>query len=136
MNRPSGWPAPATARLDGREIDLLPLAREVARRHLEAHPEELERYGEAGREWGGHDNQHILNWAVGDVAGHTDLEREVRWLAGVLEAREFPLARLARDLELAAEVVRERVAGATEIARRLDGGAAFVRSTESFLTGG
>jgi len=53
----------------------------------------------------------------------------------VLEARDFPLERLARNLELAAEVVRDDVpAGADVIAKRLSSGARFIRSKESFLS--
>jgi hypothetical protein len=42
----------------------------------------------------------------------------VTWLAGVLGARDFPLDRLARDLEIAADVVRD-----AELARILLSGA-------------
>ena len=40
-------------------------------------------------------------------AASSDLEERLAWLARVLEAREFPLPRLARNLELAAAVVRD-----------------------------
>ena len=48
----------------------------------------------------------------------------------MLEARDFPLDRLARNLEIAAEVAEERV---PEVAGELAGGARFVRSRETFL---
>jgi hypothetical protein len=66
--------------------------------------------------------------------GFVDLEERLAWLARVLEAREFPLERLARNLELAAEVVRDDVPpGADVIAERLSSGARFIRSKASFL---
>lgn len=37
------------------------------------------------------------------------LERQVAWLAQVLAARGFPLEQLARNLEIAAEVLAERL---------------------------
>jgi len=106
---PSGEAPPVTARLAGEPVDLLALARETCRRYREEFPDEAGRYGEAGAEWCVHDNQHILNWAVLARAGDVDLEREIGWLARVLDAREFPLDRLVRDLEIAADVVRERL---------------------------
>ena len=65
-----------------------------------------------------HDNQHLLNWAALDVAGAVVLDEQVAWLARVLAARDFPVDRLARDLELAAAVVRAQVAGASRWPRR------------------
>lgn len=108
---PSGEPAPAVARLGHAEVDLAALAREVCRRYRSEFPDEHERYGDAGVEWCIHDNQHILNWAVLAHTGDVDLERELAWLARVLAARDFPVERLVRNLELAAEVMAERVAG-------------------------
>ena len=130
---PSGWPPPGQARLGGREIALPPLASAVSERYFERYPEDLERYGELARQWEVHDTQHLLNWAVGDVEGHVDLERQVGWLAGVLEARDFPLEHLAGNLELAAEVVEADVDGGAPVAARLRDSAARVRGTESFL---
>jgi hypothetical protein len=51
----------------------------------------------------------------------------------VLEARDFPLSRLARGLELLAQAVRDAVPGEPEVATRLDAGAAFVASRPTFL---
>jgi hypothetical protein len=79
-------------------------AGEIARRHFAEHPEELERYGEHAMAWCVHDTQYILAWA-GDP--YVDFEKEIRWLATVLSSRGYPLASLARSLEIAAEVVPE-----------------------------
>jgi hypothetical protein len=136
LEPPSGQPPPTEARLhDGPPIDLAATAREICRRYRAEFPDEAERYGDAGIAWCVHDNQHILNWAAGSVNGYVDLERELAWLARVLESREFPLDRLARDLDIAADVVHEQVGGAAgdELGRVLGGGAAFVRSKDSFL---
>jgi hypothetical protein len=113
LEPPSGEPPPAAARLAGGDpIDLVALAREVCRRYRAEFPDERERYGDAGIDWCVHDNQHILNWAVLARGGDVDLDRELAWLARVLAARAFPLDRLVRNLEIAAEVVRERLDGA------------------------
>ena len=127
---PSGHPPPRSVRTaDGEELDLEALAREVCARYRAEFPDEEERYGEAGHLWCLHDNQYLLEWAVWDAQGLADLEPQVAWLAGVLEAGEFPLDRLARDLEIAAEVIREHAhpAGALRDA------AAMVRSRPTFL---
>ena len=120
-------------RLAGADVALGPLAQAVAERYFERYPEDLERYGDVARAWEVHDTQHLLNWAIGDVEGHVDLERQVGWLAGVLEARDFPLEHLAGNLELAAETVEARLPGAPAVATRLRDAAALVRGTESFL---
>ena len=105
---PGGSPAPARFRAE---------AEEVARRHFARHPEELERYGEHAMAWCVHDNQYILDWAA---QPYVDFEKEIRWLAGVLGSRGYPLASLADDLEVAAEVV-------PDLAETLRAGAAIVR---------
>lgn len=136
LEPPSGQPPPTEARLgDGPPLDLGALAREICRRYRSEFPDERERYGDAGDKWCVHDNQHLLNWAAGSVNGYVDLEREVGWLARVLEARDFPLDRLARNLEIGADVVREQVGGARgdDLAAAMAGGGAFVRSKPSFL---
>lgn len=105
------------------------LAREICRRYQAEFPDEQERYGEAGLAWCLHDNQHILNWAIGYLAGYTDLYRELDWLARVLHARDFPLDRLARDLEIGGAVVVERkVPRAPDLAAALGAGAERVRA--------
>jgi hypothetical protein len=89
------------------ELDLVALAKEICTRYRAEYPDEEGRYGDAGMAWCVHDNQHILGWAVGARDGLVDLERELGWLAGVLSARDFPVERLVRNLEIAAEVVPE-----------------------------
>ena len=79
---------------------------------------------------GVHDNQHLLNWAALDVAGAVVLDEQVAWLARVLGARGFPVDRLARDLELAAAVVRDQVDGGEPMAQRLDAAAAGLRAPD------
>ena len=128
---PGGAAPPATAILMGGDapIELVPLAEEICRRYRVEFPDERERYGDGGVAWCVHDNQHILAWAVGARNGYVDMERELGWLARVLAARDFPVDRLARDLDIAADVVRERLAGAERaIADDLAAGASFVRS--------
>lgn len=110
LEPPSGSPPPTSARLpDGTTLPLLPLAEEVCHRYRLEFPDEEQRYGAAGVAWCVHDNLHLYNWAVLHLVGHADLTREVSWLAEVLEARDFPLDRLARDLDIAAEVATEQV---------------------------
>jgi hypothetical protein len=127
---PSGAPPPDHAILIGADapIELVPLAEEICRRYRDEFPDEEERYGDVGMAWCVHDNQHILNWAVGARNGYVELQRELAWLARVLEAREFPLDRLARNLDIAAAVASD-----LPIADDLAAGARFIRSRESFL---
>jgi hypothetical protein len=106
LEPPSGQPPPVEAALPGgQQLDLLALAREVCRRYRDEFPDERERYGDAGHQWCIHDNQHLIHWAILDVQGVTKIGEQVGWLSRVLHARDFPLDRLRRDLELAAEVV-------------------------------
>ena len=134
---PGGHPPPRSARLpDGATLDLEALAAEVCRRYRDRYPDEEGRYGDAGVAWCLHDNQHLINWAVTEVRGFGSMERDVRWLAGVLEARDFPLDRLAHDLDIAADVVAERASEAPpEIADALRRSAALVRETPTFRIG-
>jgi len=131
---PGGWPPPEHAMLGGRPVALLPLAAAVSERYFHRNPEDLERYGDLARQWEVHDTQHLLNWAIGDVEGHVDLEQQVGWLAGVLEARDFPIEHLAGNLELAAETVEDELDDASALAGRLRDAAAHVRGRESFLS--
>ena len=124
---PSGWPPPTQARLGDEQVELEPLAHTIADRYFERFPEDLERYGDAARAWELHDTQHLLHWAIGDVEGFVDMEHHVLWLAGVLDARGFPLEHLAANLELAADVVEEQLQ--TEaVAERLRAAAISVRA--------
>jgi hypothetical protein len=124
---PSGWPPPTEARLGDATVPLQPLAEDIAERYFDRYPEDLERYGDAGRAWEVHDTQHLLNWAIGDVGGFTDLEEQALWLAGILESRDFPVEHLAGNLELAADVVAEQLAGGAPVADRLRAAADAVR---------
>jgi hypothetical protein len=131
---PSGQPPPTRAEMaDGTEVELEALAREVCERYAAEYPDEEERYGEAGREWCRHDNQHLINWAVLDTREYVKLDEQVAWLAKVLEAREFPLDRLARDLHIAAAVVGERVPGGEAVAAALTRAGEMVGSRPTFL---
>jgi hypothetical protein len=117
----------------GHEINLVEIARRTCLAYDEEFPDERERYGPAGMEWCRHDTQHLLNWAVLSLTHDLDYERELNWLARVLEAREFPLPRLVRCLELLATVTRETVRDEPEISARVQNGASYVSSRESFL---
>jgi hypothetical protein len=124
---PSGAAPPTTAELDdGGTLDLRALAEAICSRYRAEFPDEQERYGDAGMAWCLHDNQHLINWAVTEANGLGGFERQLAWLAGVLEARDFPLDRLVRDLEIAAVVLEET--GARRPAELLADGARFVRS--------
>ena len=128
LNPPRTAPGPG-----GSTLDLVLLAEQVCTLYYAEFADEDARYGEAGHAWCRHDNQHLLNWAAESIDGFVDLHHEVSWLARVLEAREFPLDRLARNLDLDAEVVRLRVPGGEELADALAGAARMVREHGSFL---
>src|SRR3954454_22034463 len=101
--RPGGTPPPADVRFGDARVALIPLAEAVARRHLDRHPDDLERYGELAWEWCVHDMQHVLGWAFVETRGVLDLDQQVAWLARVLDAREYPLGNLADCLDVAAD---------------------------------
>ena len=110
LARPSGTPAPAHATVAGGEaIDLVGAAEEVARRYFEEFPGDRDRYSPEVWDWAVHDTRYILSWGVGDLNGFRMLEPQVDWLARVLAARGFPLEQLARNLELAGDVLAERL---------------------------
>lgn len=135
LSPPSGEPPPVVALLpDSTEVDLVFLAQEICRRYQGEFPDEVERYGPTGLAWCLHDNQHLLNWAALSVAGCGALDEEITWLARVLEARDFPLARLRRNLELAAAVIEaEHGQRAEAVAAALRDGAKLVASKSTFL---
>lgn len=115
----------------GREtLDLVALATTISERYQLEFPDERERYGDAGFAWCVHDNQHLLNWATESVNGELDIRQEVAWLATLLEARHYPTDRLARDLDIGADVVTNQVGGpgGRELAAVLTDTAGFVRS--------
>ena len=132
---PSGYPPPVSAELrDGETLDLRAVAQEICSRYRAEFPDEQERYGDAGMAWCIHDNQHILNWAVNEWNGYGGFEAKLAWLGGVLEARDFPLERLARDLEIAADVLADVLAAPHRgLSETLAMAAGFVRSRASFL---
>ena len=85
-------------------LDLRAMADRVTDRYGTEFPDEDERYDPAvWRAWCRHDTQYLLQWAVLDVEQTTSLDTQVAWLAGILDARGFPLDRLARTLELAGD---------------------------------
>jgi hypothetical protein len=134
---PPGGDAPPTSVLledADQELELVPLAEEICRRYRQEFPDEQGRYGDAGNAWCVHDLQYLLYWAAEDVNGYLDIRGEVAWLGSVLEAREFPLERFARGLDIAAEVVAERVdkAFSAQLTATLTGAAAFVRAHATF----
>jgi hypothetical protein len=135
LEPPGGDAPPESAWLeDGGELELLPLATEICRRYRQEFPDEQTRYGDAGNAWCVHDNQYLLCWAVEAVNGYVEMNREVAWLARVLQARDFPLERLARNLDIGADVVAEYV-GATsraQLADVLTGAATYIRSSDNF----
>jgi len=61
------------------------------------------------------------------VLGGKHFADNVRWLARVLRARDYPTARLVRDLELAAEVVGNEGEAHREVAAKLRQGADLLR---------
>ena len=91
-----------------RPRSLRPLAHEICARYRTQFPDEQERYGDAGIEWCLHDNLYLLAWAFQDARdGTVRLTEQATWLARVLAARHFPVPRLVRDLEIAADVAGE-----------------------------
>lgn len=104
---PSGTPPPTEAEFAGKRLNLAALAGEICDRYYREYSDEHERYGPPGVEWCRHDNRWLLAWAVDDALGATDLGEQVAWLTRVLHGRGFPVERLARDLEIAADVVGE-----------------------------
>jgi hypothetical protein len=107
-------------------LDLLAIAERVTERYAAEYPDEDERYEPSvWRAWCRHDTRYLLQWAVLDLEQITSLDNQVAWLAGVLEARDYPLDRLARAMELAADEVRGE--GRADVADRLVAAARGVR---------
>ena len=119
---PSGAPAPESAG----GLDLRVLAERVTERYGHEFPDEDERYEPAiWRAWCRHDAQYLLQWGILDADGVVSLDEQVAWLARVLKARDFPLDRLARTLELCADAVAEE--GREDAAERLRAATAATR---------
>ncbi len=82
-----------------------------------------------------HDNQYLLAWAIQDARDRTGgFVEQALWFRDVLDHRGFPVERLARDLEIAAELVGESLATeplAAETVARLRSGAIAVREASS-----
>ena len=127
---PSGTPAPRSAALgQDCEIDLEPLAEEICRRYRSEFGDEGDRYGAAGVAWCIHDNLYLMAWAIDDVRlGGAHFLGNVGWLRRILESRGFPIERLARNLELAGEVVAQAVPDESiQLVDRFTRGAELVR---------
>jgi hypothetical protein len=117
----------------GPPVNLRGLAIETCRRYALEFPDEMERYGPAGQVWCVHDNQHLLSWAVDAVNDGGDMRDDVGWLASVLQAREFPLDRLARGMGIAADVAVEALpVGGGQVAGVLRDAEGFVNSHGDF----
>ena len=80
-----------------------------------------------------HDNQHVFSWAALSLTGSLRFVEEIAWLARILEARDFPLDRLARSLELCAQTIARCHPDEKALIERLGEGAGFVRSRPTFL---
>jgi hypothetical protein len=122
-------PPPTDTVLDGQTIPLTPLAEAASRRHLARHPDDVETYGEQlAWDWCVHDLSHVLSWAFAERAGLDDLSKQMRWLATLLAAREYPVDNLADSLQECAAVVRDAHPGAGDpVAARLDAVAEEIR---------
>jgi hypothetical protein len=109
---PSGVNPPAAVGAgDGTSIDLAPLATRLCDLYFDAYPDDVERYGPAGRAWCDHDSRYLLAWALEDArAGTVDTVEQVVWLGRVLAGRSFPVERLARHVGLTADVLAADVA--------------------------
>ncbi len=121
-----GTPPPDRLQVGDELIFLAPVAHEAALRHEAAFPDEVARYGPAGRDWCVHDLQYVLSWACLDASDPGVLDRQVAWLARLLAARDYDVRRLARSLELLADALVERHPRANGLARRLRAVAANV----------
>ena len=102
------------------------MAVEISRRFQAEFPDEHDRYGDAAFDWCVHDNQWLLAWAAEELEFRTgEFAKNVRWLARLLRARDYPSARLRRDLEIAADVAAEQ--GHDRLAQKLRAGASLPR---------
>jgi len=126
-------PPPVTvASPTGHELDLRALAVDSCKEYDAEFPDSQERYGPAGFQWCVHDSQHLINWAALSLTGSVRFDEQLAWLARILEARDFPLDRLARHLELLAETVLRSHPAEQSLSDELRRGAAVVRSRSSF----
>jgi hypothetical protein len=80
-----------------------------------------------------HDNQHVFNWAALSLTGSLPFFEQIARLARILEARDFPLDRLARSLEPCAQTTARCHPDENALTERLSEGARFVGSRPTFL---
>lgn len=78
----------------------------------------------------------LVRLTIAAPRSEIDFDHQLAWLARVLEARGFPLERLARNLVLLADVVAQHHADEADLHARLLAGANTVRSRRTFLTEG
>jgi hypothetical protein len=136
---PTGASPPADVQTaGGATVELVPIAHEICGRYRAEFPDETERYGPAGEAWCLHDNQYLLAWAIQDARdGSVDLIEQAIWLRDILHSRDFPVDRLARNLEIAAAVVAQALIEdplAEAVSRRLVAGARAVRAATASAT--
>lgn len=97
---------------------MLDLAESVCAEYYRLYPDTDERYGGRGRAYCAHDNAYLAAWIVSAVEldSPASLARDVRWLADLLAARDFPMDRFVRNLRLvAAAVVADGLAPAAAV---------------------
>lgn len=98
----------------------LEVAEGICERYYAEFPDHDERYGGRGRAYCAHDNAYLVAWLVDalGVAGETSFGRNVAWLRGLLDARNFPMDAFQYNLTLVGEAVtRLRPDEAETIAR-------------------
>ena len=85
----------------------LSIAETICDRYYGEFPDHDERFGERGRRYCAHDNAYLVAWLVDalDTAGPASFARNVEWLRGLLEARDFPMDAFRRNLQLVGEAV-------------------------------
>ena len=64
-----------------------------------------------------YDNRWILSWSIMAAGGCGDFHTQLRWLAGIVQTRGYPVQWLARDLEIAAEVTVDALTSASDPVR-------------------
>ncbi|MEI7744313.1 MAG: hypothetical protein WCK58_11280 [Chloroflexota bacterium] len=103
----SGSPVPTTDPLF--PSAWVPLAERLCEAYYAEFPETDARYGQRGRDFCVHDNAYLLSWLTDelDLPASRAFGRNVAWLAGILEARGFPMDAFHRNLELMGAAVAE-----------------------------
>jgi hypothetical protein len=112
--------------------------RSCRQKPVSSYPDDLERYGVAGRAWCEHDSRYLLAWGLEDArAGTVDCVEQVQWLGRVLANRAFPIERLARHVELTVAVTRSSGLGEVgdrAAARMSQAAAALIETHPAELT--